>query len=150
MIKICASGGVASEFDHPDHQQFSFEEMRIIVEEAARAERVVAAHCLGSKAGTLAALAAGVKTIEHGGAIDDEVADAMLEADAILVPTRLIIDDEARRGIANGLPQYVYDKEIEFLDRHAKSMHLAIDRGVRIALGSDCYSSRDRSLPTGG
>jgi imidazolonepropionase-like amidohydrolase len=143
VIKICASGGVASEVDHPDHQQFSIEEMRTIVDEAARSERVVAAHCLASKAGTLAALAAGVRTIEHGGAIDDEVADAMLEANAILVPTRLIMEDEVRRGIANGLPQYVFDKEIAFLDRHATSMHLAIRRGVRIALGSDCYSSRD-------
>ncbi|MFT4745460.1 MAG: imidazolonepropionase-like amidohydrolase, partial [Nitriliruptoraceae bacterium] len=47
LIKICASGGVLSEVDHPLHQQFSGEELRAIVEEAARAERIVAAHCHG-------------------------------------------------------------------------------------------------------
>ncbi len=34
MIKICASGGVMSEVDHPIHQQFRDEEMRAIVDEA--------------------------------------------------------------------------------------------------------------------
>ena len=47
-----------SEIDHPVHQQFSDEELRAIVEEAGRAERVVMAHCHG-KPGIMAALAAG-------------------------------------------------------------------------------------------
>ena len=47
VIKICASGGVLSEVDNPIHQQFSGEELRAMVEEAGRAERVVAAHCHG-------------------------------------------------------------------------------------------------------
>ena len=41
------------------HQQFSEEEMKAMVEEAARAERVVASHCHG-KAGIMASLRAGV------------------------------------------------------------------------------------------
>jgi imidazolonepropionase-like amidohydrolase len=143
VIKICATGGVLSERDHPDHQQFSPDELRAIVEEAARSERVVAAHCLG-KAGAMAALNAGVRTIEHGAVIDEEVADAMLASDAILVPTRLIIDDEMKRGLENGLPQYIFDKELLIADRHWESLQYAISRGVRIALGTDCYSSQDR------
>ena len=65
VIKICASGGVMSPVDHPIHQQFSRDELSAIVEEAARAERVVAAHCHGLP-GIKAALEAGVHTIEHG------------------------------------------------------------------------------------
>ena len=38
LIKICASGGVMSELDHPIHQQFSDEELHAIVQEAARAK----------------------------------------------------------------------------------------------------------------
>lgn len=60
VIKICASGGVMSEVDHPIHQQFSDEELQAIVAEAARAERVVAAHCHG-KPGIMAALRAGLR-----------------------------------------------------------------------------------------
>ena len=77
FIKVCASGGVGSEVDDPIHQQFSDEELRAIVEEAARADRIVAAHCHG-KPGIMAALRAGVRTIEHGSYLDEEAADLMV------------------------------------------------------------------------
>jgi imidazolonepropionase-like amidohydrolase len=85
VIKIFASGGVLSELDHPIHQQFTGAELRAIVEVAGMAERVVAADCHG-KAGTMAALEAGVRTIEHGTYLDEEAA-AMRETGTILVPT---------------------------------------------------------------
>jgi imidazolonepropionase-like amidohydrolase len=47
VIKVCASGGVMSEVDHPVHQQFTDAELRAIVEVAGLADRVVAAHCHG-------------------------------------------------------------------------------------------------------
>ncbi|HEY8472243.1 MAG TPA: amidohydrolase family protein, partial [Natronosporangium sp.] len=86
VIKVCASGGVMSEVDHPIHQQFTDAELRAIVEVAGMADRVVAAHCHG-KPGIMAALAAGVRTIEHGTYLDEEAAAAMRETGAILVPT---------------------------------------------------------------
>src|SRR4029079_8986047 len=92
VIKICASGGVLSEVDDPIHQQSTVAEMRAIVEVAGLADRVVAAHCHG-KPGILAALEAGVKTIEHGTYLDEECAAAMKEKGAILVPTRTIVED---------------------------------------------------------
>ena len=48
------------------------------------------AHCHGQR-GIMAALEAGVKTIEHGTYLDEEAADAMVESGAILVPTRFIL-----------------------------------------------------------
>src|SRR5262245_51719598 len=90
LIKICASGGVMSEIDHPMHQQFSDEELAAIVQEAARSDRIVAAHCHG-KAGIMAALRAGCHTIEHGSYLDEEAADLMVEKGAILVPTRFVV-----------------------------------------------------------
>jgi len=60
VIKVCASGGVLSEVDHPIHQQFTAAELRAIVEVAGMAERVVAAHCHG-KPGIMAAVEAGVR-----------------------------------------------------------------------------------------
>jgi len=91
VIKVCASGGVASIVDDPVHQQFSDEELRAIVSEAARAGRAVMAHCHG-KPGIMAALRAGAHSIEHGSYLDEEAAAAMREAGAILVPTRSIIE----------------------------------------------------------
>lgn len=140
VIKICASGGVMSEVDHPIHQQFSDEELRAIVEEAARAERVVAAHCHG-KPGMVAALNAGVKTIEHGTYLDEEVADLMLEKDAILVPTRWIVEQLNATGQQMNMPQYAYKKLVALVDQHASAMKIAIQAGVKIATGTDIFVS---------
>ncbi len=140
VIKICASGGVASEVDHPMHQEFSDEELRAIVEEAGRAERIVAAHCHG-KPGILAALRAGCRTIEHGTYLDEEAADLLLEKKAILVPTRFIIDRLAKSAAAMGSPDYILRKIIPVVGRHREALHLAIRKGVRIALGTDIITS---------
>jgi len=138
LIKVCASGGVMSQLDDPVHQQFSGEELRAIVEEAARAEVVVAAHCHG-KPGIMAALKAGCRTIEHGSYLDEEAAAAMREADAILVPTRFIVD-RLRRVTTGMLPESIRKMQA-IADRHAEAVALAISSGVRIALGTDITTS---------
>ena len=140
VIKICASGGVLSEVDHPIHQQFSADELAVIVEEAARAERVVAAHCHG-KPGIMAALEAGVQTIEHGSYLDEEAARLMIERGAILVPTRFIID--ALKDMEDVVPRYAYEKLIAVADHHAEALKIAIAMGVKIAMGTDIFVSGD-------
>ncbi len=134
LIKVCASGGVLSEVDNPIHQQFTLAELRAIVEVAALAERPVAAHCHG-KPGIMAALEAGVLTIEHGTYLDDECCDAMAETGAILVPTRTIIEDMlASAGI---VPGYAMDKLRAIADVHAGAVARAREHGVTIAVGTD-------------
>ncbi len=140
VIKICASGGVMSEIDHPIHQQFSDEELRAIVEEAGRAERFVAAHCHGLP-GILAALRAGVQTIEHGSYLDEEAAEIMVEQGAIYVPTRFVIDTLLR--LEDQLPRYAYEKGRMVADHHANAMKLAVAKGVKIAMGTDIFVSGD-------
>jgi imidazolonepropionase-like amidohydrolase len=134
LIKVCASGGVLSEVDHPIHQQFTHAELRVIVEVAALAERVVAAHCHG-KPGILAALEAGVRTIEHGTYLDEECCDAMKETGAVLVPTRSIIEDML--ADLDAIPSYAATKIVALADVHAHAMALAVERGVTIAMGTD-------------
>ena len=138
VIKICASGGVMSEVDHPIHQQFSDEELQAIVAEAARAERVVAAHCHG-KPGIMAALKAGVKTIEHGSYLDEEAAELMKAKDAILVPTRFIVEELL--AMEAEVPAYAYRKITGLADTHAQAMKIAVAAGVRIAMGTDIFPS---------
>ena len=135
VIKICGSGGVGSERDNPIDQQFSEEEMKAMVDEAARAQRIIGAHCHG-KPGIMAALRSGVKTIEHGSYIDEEAAELMLEKDAILVATRLIVAN----GLALGeeyFPPLQLRKLKALADSHWKAMQTAIRKGVKIAIGTD-------------
>jgi imidazolonepropionase-like amidohydrolase len=134
VIKVCASGGVLSEVDDPIHQQFTIAELRAIVEVAGLADRVVAAHCHG-KPGIMAALRAGVRTIEHGTYLDEECCDAMRETGAVLVPTRSIIEDI----LANigAVPPYAATKLTAIADTHAHAVSRAYESGVTIAMGTD-------------
>jgi imidazolonepropionase-like amidohydrolase len=134
VIKICASGGVMSEVDDPIHQQFTAAELAAIVEVAGLADRVVAAHCHG-KPGIMAALAAGVRTIEHGTYLDDECCDAMRESGAILVPTRTIVEEML--AAKDLMPDYALAKLEAIADIHAQAVALAHSRGVTIAMGTD-------------
>lgn len=150
LIKICASGGVMSKVDHPMHQQFSDEELTAIVEEARRAEVVVAAHCHG-KAGIMAALRAGVHTIEHGSYVDEEAIDLMISKGAILVPTRYII--ESLKAIVGdrkvgdppppSLTQWQMDKLVGIYHEHKANIGLAIRKGVQVAVGCDLFVARE-------
>ena len=133
IIKVCASGGVLSDVDDPQHQQFSHDELRAIVETAALSERAVAAHCHG-KAGILAALEAGALTIEHGTYLDEECCAAMKETGAILVPTRTIVDALLHEP---GLPPLPAQKIGVVAERHARSLEQAYVHGVTVAMGTD-------------
>jgi imidazolonepropionase-like amidohydrolase len=134
VIKVCASGGVLSEVDDPVHQQFTGDELRVIVEVAGLAERVVAAHCHG-KPGIMAALEAGVRTIEHGTYLDDEACAAMRETGAILVPTRSIVEDILAN--LDKVPPYAAAKLTTVAQAHAEAVSRAIAHGVTIAMGTD-------------
>src|SRR5690606_37778703 len=125
VIKVCASGGVLSEVDHPVHQQFTDAELRAIVEVAGMADRVVAAHCHG-KPGIMEALAAGERTIEHGTYLDEEAAAAMRETGAILVTTRTIVRDILDSQAA---PPYALEKLAALADLHAAAVALAREAG---------------------
>lgn len=139
IIKVCASGGVLSVIDDPLHQGFTVRELRTIVEVAGLAERSVAAHCHG-KPGIMAALEAGVLTIEHGSYLDDEACTAMSETGAILIPTLTII-----RELLDGgeLPPYAARKLADIARVHRDNIARAHQAGVRIAMGTDIQSSGD-------
>jgi imidazolonepropionase-like amidohydrolase len=138
LIKVCASGGVLSEVDDPVHQQFTLTELRAIVEVAGLASRSVAAHCHG-KPGIMAALEAGVRTIEHGTYLDDECCDAMRETGAILVPTRTIISELLSSD--TDMPEYARVKLSGIAATHAEAIALAYSHGVTIACGTDIAAS---------
>jgi len=144
VIKVCASGGVLSQLDDPIHQQFTDAELQAIVDEARRFDRIVMAHCHG-KPGIMAALRAGCKTIEHGTYLDEEVADLMIEQNAILVPTRYIIERLLEFGREYGLPDYAYRKAVNVAEIHHDALKLAIEKGVPIAMGTDIATSGESS-----
>ena len=134
LIKVCASGGCTSQLDDPEHQQFSDSELRAMVEEAARSDRIVAAHCHG-KTGIMAALRAGCKTIEHGTYLDIECIHLMREKDATLIATRTFF--EAGLQVRELWSPTSYAKLEAAAATHKAAYKMAVANGVKIALGTD-------------
>lgn len=147
VIKVCSTGGVLSLNDQPEDTQFSPAELKAIVDEAARSGRVVAAHAIG-KNGIMNALRAGVKTIEHGMYLDEEVTALMKEKGAIYVPTRRIV--EFLVADPSGLPPRIVEKIMRMRDLARAALRLAVREGVKIALGTDTGSSDRKSGWTHG
>lgn len=138
QIKICSTGGVLSPSDDPRHSQFTEDEIRVIVEEAAAQGTYVMAHAQGSE-GIKNALRAGVRTIEHGIYLDEEAIELFQERDAVLVPTLaapLAVLAKADTGVS-GLPPAVVAKARAVVERHRESVARAIEAGVTIGMGTD-------------
>ena len=87
----------------------------------------------------MAALRAGVKTIEHGTYLDEEAADLMKEKDAILVATRFVVEE--LMGLESQLPPYAWRKISVMADQHAQALKIAVASGVKIAMGTDIFTS---------
>ncbi len=147
-IKVMATGGVLSAADTPDASQFTVEEIRAIVEEAAAAGlKGTLAHAEGT-GGIKNALRAGISSIEHGDLIDDEGIDLMLERDVPLVPTFTVnFDLMDEKTIASGaLPHYAIEKMNYLFEKQQRNFRHAAERGVRVAMGTDSVNG---SYPIG-
>jgi imidazolonepropionase-like amidohydrolase len=132
LIKVCASGGVMSHTGPAGAQQYSDEELRAVADEAHRAGLKVAAHAHGDD-GIRAAIEAGIDCIEHGSLMSDETLDLMIERGTFLVPTTYLADGMDTSQAAPELQA----KAAEVFPRAKRTISKAIERGARIACGTD-------------
>ena len=136
VIKTCATGGVLSEGDAVGVTQYTFEEMKALVDEATVLERKVAAHAHGTE-GIKIAVRAGVTSIEHGSFLDDEGARMMAERGTYLVPTLMAgeaVERAAKAGILRGLRA---EKALAAATAMRRGIKIAMANKVLIALGTD-------------
>ncbi|HEV8590003.1 MAG TPA: amidohydrolase family protein [Pyrinomonadaceae bacterium] len=136
VIKTCATGGVLSEGDAVGATQYSFEELKALVEEANKLERKVAAHAHGTE-GIKLATRAGVSSIEHGSFLDEEGARMMKERGTFLVPTLMAgeaVERAAKNGVLKGLRA---EKALMAAEHIRKAIKIAVANNVTIALGTD-------------
>jgi imidazolonepropionase-like amidohydrolase len=136
VIKTCATGGVLSEGDAVGATQYSFEELKALVDEANKLERKVAAHAHGTE-GIKLAVRAGVSSIEHGSFLDEEGARMMAERGTFLVPTLSAaeaVERAAKNGVLKGLRA---EKALAAAAAARHGIKLAVANKVQIALGTD-------------
>lgn len=113
-IKAAITGSIVAGAGVHD-VQFTPEEMRALVSEAASRRRHVMVHAHGARGAELAARC-GARSIEHGVYLDEAAVAAMVEHDTYYVPTL---------SASGGSPD------------HLRSVRLAVEAGVPIAMGTD-------------
>lgn len=110
---------------------FTLEEMKAIVDEAHRQGKKVAAHAVAHP-GISIALAAGVDSIEHGQALEDETIRELVAHGVYWCPTLLVTLEVSRPRAAEGATIW-----LDLVKEHEKSFRKALAAGVRIAFGTD-------------
>ena len=113
--------------------QLSTEEVEIMVNEARRWNMDVAAHAYGGT-GAYHAVKGGVHSLEHGLFLDDKTVELMVQNGTFWCPTMTVYFPDKDASEA----------DIRFHNRivaeHKKSFKLAMDKGVKIAFGTDIGS----------
>jgi imidazolonepropionase-like amidohydrolase len=121
-----------------DHPTLTIEEMRVVVEEAHKQNRKVAAHAY-TREGIRNALNAGVDSIEHGNNADRGSLELMKEKNAYWVLTKGHFRDRLQTETNPRIRKY-----LEATLQHAReNLVIARELGVKIANGFDA-SSPDR------
>jgi imidazolonepropionase-like amidohydrolase len=136
FIKVIATGAVFTSGTTPSMPEFTEEEIRAAVEEAAKAGTFVAAHAHGAE-GIKNAVRAGVRTIEHGSYLDDEGIQLMLQHGTWLVADIYNGDYTEEIGTRDGWPEEIMRKNRETTDIQRQNFAKAVKAGVRIAFGTD-------------
>lgn len=111
------------------------EEMRVIVEEAHKLKRKVAAHATTPE-GILNAINAGVDSIEHGHAADHKGLELMKEKGVYLVPTVGVVDASFVKRADELTPERRKRFE-KFLEGIQQTVQQAKALGVKVASGYD-------------
>jgi imidazolonepropionase-like amidohydrolase len=134
-IKVLATERAGTADTDPRKQVYTEPELRAVVEEAATKGAPVMAHAHGDD-GAMAAVRAGVRSIEHGTYLSDATLALMKEKGTYLVPTYAIVTDVASAGGDYDVPA-LQIRGRHMLPRLRETIQHAHKLGVKIGVGVD-------------
>jgi imidazolonepropionase-like amidohydrolase len=132
-IKILSTGAVLTHGSNPKSIEFTPEELRAAVEEAANFGMRVAAHAHAAE-GIKNAIRAGVASIEHATLIDDEGIALAKQHGTYL--DRDIYDEECIRA-APGTPADFLQHDEDLAEAQRRNFTKAVRAGVKMTFGTD-------------
>ncbi|MVM34178.1 amidohydrolase family protein [Spirosoma sp. HMF4905] len=137
-IKILVTGAFMTVGDNPQDVHFSDEELKAVMDEAARRHKPVMAHAHATE-GIKMAIKAGVRSVEHGSYLDEEGINLMLQHGTYLVPTLAVgLFFQEKYFNSKALVKAVQlGKHDQAENVKNRMLSLAIQKGVKIALGTD-------------
>jgi imidazolonepropionase-like amidohydrolase len=119
----------------PRRQLYTDAEVKVMVDEAATQNIPVMAHAHGEE-GALAAVQAGVKSIEHGTYLSEEALKLMAQKGTYLVPTYATVVDLTQPG-GDYDNRDLLLRGRHMLPRLRETVQRAIKLGVKIVTGAD-------------
>jgi imidazolonepropionase-like amidohydrolase len=128
FIKICTSGGGGSVVDPAWVPEYTYEEIKAMVDEAHSWRRRVVVHCYYPEA-LRRSVSAGVDIVTHGNMADDDTVKLMREKGTLLVPTMSVYE-----RIHKLRPETPVTEMYETLFNNVGKLHRA---GLTLALGTD-------------
>ncbi len=134
FIKVFMSGGVGSPSDPLEGRQFSAEEVRAAVDEAAAWNTYVTAHSYTARA-TQHAVRNGVKCIEFF--FFFMTAELMAAQGVFMVPTLVCYEESARHGKRLGLSSTVMEKLRRVNEGGIQMLSICKSAGVKMGFGTD-------------
>lgn len=140
QIKIFLSGGVSTDLAPLDMPHFTDAEISVAVEEAARRNSYVMAHCHTDE-GAKRCIELGVRTIEHGSLITADTAKLIAEAGSFVVPTLSAGVLIAGNANALGLPASATEKIVAVNKRTLDAVEACAAAGVKLGLGCDLHGA---------
>ncbi len=136
QIKLFVSGGVLSPTDPIWMNQFSDDEIKTAVYEAATRRTYVMAHAHTSDAARRC-VELGVRTVEHATLIDRQTADVLATGGAYVVPTLAVIECLTDGSVK--LPPPSLDKIKRIGDSAHRALEYCVAAGVKVGLGTDLF-----------
>lgn len=136
LIKFCATGGVFTKGDLPGTQEYTYKEMKALVDEAHKMGKKVAAHAHGAS-GIKTAIKAGVDSVEHVSLLDREGIDLARKHGTYFVMdvyNDTYILEQGEKGL---LPKEIIEKEKLVGQTQRDNFQRAWKAGVKMAFGSD-------------
>jgi imidazolonepropionase-like amidohydrolase len=136
FIKVIATGAVFTRGTKPGVSEFTEEQIRAAVEQAAEYGTWVAAHAHGAE-GIKRAVRAGVRSIEHGSLMDDAALALMKQHGTWLVADIWNGDYTDSVGREQKWPADILRKNTETTETQRAAFRKAVAMGVKIAYGTD-------------
>jgi imidazolonepropionase-like amidohydrolase len=132
-VKCASTGGVSSPTLGPVDAALTYDELKVIADEAHMRDKRVFVHAYGGQ-GLIDAVAAGIDCVEHGAYLcrHPETLARMAAEGYWLVPTFMIIKLHSERGTP-----WARKKAAEMLDDHRRTLEQAMAAGIPIAMGTD-------------
>lgn len=133
QLKIAGGGGVSSSYDPLDVQEYTYEEMKAVVDVADTWNTYVAAHIFTDKA-IQTAVRAGIKSIEHGMLIEKRETLEMMKENGVWLCIQPLLNDEDALHFDDPFSTQKWNQVTAGTDRVYK---MAKEVGVNMAFGTD-------------